>query len=253
MPLATARDRIKYSPETDSTDTDSQYGTGGQEQNPCDGTRDLWENMEGRWVRVHGMARRTLFDPMHDEQPFCQDLTERRRTTVKFVGQQSEMTIDDTWPQKGEMRSLWKGTSEIWRRDMPQDVTWKPNRHHSHIIPLFRNHLTRNAVAMPHSLVNTVAQAECERRDSHLPAVSHRGCRKGNAWFWYSTHHGNSSCATDPQDAAVEAENPGRQRQDSSERMPSPSGQGLGQWHGKGKHVPTVWGHYQRQGRSKGD
>ena len=28
---------------------------------------------------------------MHDEQPFCQDLTERRRTTVRFLGQQSEM------------------------------------------------------------------------------------------------------------------------------------------------------------------
>ena len=116
---------------------------------------------------------RTLFDPMHDEQPFCQDLTERRRTTVKFLGQQGGMTIDDTWPQTGEMRSLWKGTPEFWTREMPQDDSWKPNRHHSNILPLFRNHLTHNAVAMPPSLVNLVAQAEHERRDSHVSVVSH--------------------------------------------------------------------------------
>ena len=30
---------------------------------------------------------------------------------------------------------------------MPQNDTWKPNRHHSNILPLFRNHLTRSAVA----------------------------------------------------------------------------------------------------------
>ena len=119
--LASASDR--RSPETDSTDTESQYGTDGQEQNSCNEKRDHWENKKRRWVRVHGIARRTLFDPMHDEQPFCQDLTERRRTTVRFLGQQSEMTIDDTWPQKGEMRSLWKGITEFLTRGMPQDDT----------------------------------------------------------------------------------------------------------------------------------
>ena len=61
---------------------------------PCDEARDCWKNRKGRWVRVHDIARRTLFDPMHDEQPFCQKLTERRRTTVRFLGHQSEMTID---------------------------------------------------------------------------------------------------------------------------------------------------------------
>ena len=100
-------------------------------------------------MRVHNVARRTLFDPMHDEQPFCHSLTERRRTTVKFLGQQSEMMIDDTWPQAGEMRSLWKGTTEFWTNDMPQDDTWEPNRHHSHILPLFRSHLTRDTAALP--------------------------------------------------------------------------------------------------------
>ena len=64
-------------------------------------------------MRVRGIARRTLFDPVHDEQPSCQNLTERRRTTVRFLGQQSEMTTDDTWPHVGEMRSLWKGTTEF--------------------------------------------------------------------------------------------------------------------------------------------
>ena len=93
-------------PECDSTCTESLHGTDGQEKNPCDEARDCWENKEGRWVRVHSVARRTLFDPMHDEQPFCHNLTERRRTTVRFLGQQSEMMIDDTWPQAGEMRSV---------------------------------------------------------------------------------------------------------------------------------------------------
>ena len=116
-------------------------------KNPCDETRDYWENGKGRWVRVHVTARQTLLDPVHDEHPFCQDLTERRRTTVRFSGQESEMTIDDTWPQAGEMRSLWKGTTEFWTNDMPQDNSWEPNRHNSSIFALFRNHLTRNAVA----------------------------------------------------------------------------------------------------------
>ena len=131
--IASASDH--RAPEADSTYTESLRGTDGQEKNPCDEARDYWENREGRWVRVHSIARRTLFDPMHDEQPFCQNLTERRKTTVRFLVQQSEMTIDDTWPQAGEMRSLWKGTTEFWTNDMPQDDTWEANRHHSHMLP----------------------------------------------------------------------------------------------------------------------
>ena len=64
-------------PKTDCIDTESQHNTDEQEQNSCDEARDCWENREGRWVRVHGIARRTLFDPMHDEEPFCHDLTGR--------------------------------------------------------------------------------------------------------------------------------------------------------------------------------
>ena len=100
--IASASDH--RAPETDSTGTESLHGTDGQKKNPCDEARDHWENRKGRWVRVHGIARRTLFDPKHDEQP------ERRRTTVRFLGQQCEMTID-TWPQVVEMRTLWKGTT----------------------------------------------------------------------------------------------------------------------------------------------
>ena len=101
---------------------------------------------------------------MRDEPPFCQDL---RRTTVRFSGQQSEMTIGDSWPQAGEMRSLRKGTTEFWTNDMPQDG----NRHHSDILPLFRNHLTRNAVAMFPLPPNPVVSTEHGCRDYHLPAV----------------------------------------------------------------------------------
>ena len=111
--------------------------------------------------------------PMHDEQPLCQNLTERRSTTARFLGQQSEMAIDDTWPQVGEMRSLWKGTTEFWTNGTPQDDTWEANRHHSHILPLFRNHLTRNTVAIIPLPQNTVTLTEHGCRDSHLPAVTH--------------------------------------------------------------------------------
>ena len=68
-----------------------------------------------------------------------------------------------------------------------------------------------------------------------------------------STHHDDSSWATTPEDAAVEAANPGRQQQDSSGGMSSPSCQALDQWHVKGNHVPTVWSHHRRQGRHHWD
>ena len=100
-------------------------------------------------------------------------LNAEERTTVRFLGQQSEVTIDDTWPRVGEMRSLWKGTTECWTKDMPQDDTWRPNRHHSNILPLFRNHLTRNEVAMFLPPPNPVASTEHGCRDSRLPGVSH--------------------------------------------------------------------------------
>ena len=57
--------------------------------------------------------------------------------------------------------------------DMPQDDTWQPYRHHSNIFPLFRNHLTRNAVAMFLPPLNPVASTEHECRDAHLPVVPH--------------------------------------------------------------------------------
>ena len=94
------------------------------------------------------------------------------------------MTIDDTWPRMSELRSLWNGTTEFWKGDV----------------------------------VNPVAQAEHERRDSHLSVVSHTedAEEKGRRVILglpeisnvYSTHHGDSSCATESQDAAIEAANP---------------------------------------------
>ena len=176
MPHVTTRDRTTYirrSPqhltkEHQKLNAPTLSLSGWTREKPCDDTRDYLENRRGRWVRAHGINRRTLFDPMHDEQPFCQDPTERRKTTIRFLGQQSEMTIDDTWPQADEMRSLRKGT-EFWTNDMPKDDTWKPNRHHSNILPLFRNHLVPMFPPPP----NPVASTEHVCRDSHLPAVPH--------------------------------------------------------------------------------
>ena len=42
--------------ETDSTYTEFLHGTDGEEKNPFDEVRDYWENREGRWVTVHGIA-----------------------------------------------------------------------------------------------------------------------------------------------------------------------------------------------------
>ena len=81
------------------------------------------------------------------------------------------MTIDDTWQQAGEMRSLWKGTTEFWTNDMPQDNTWKPNIHHSNILPLFRSHWARNAVAMFPLPPNLVASTEHGYLNLHVPAM----------------------------------------------------------------------------------
>ena len=68
---------------------------------------------------------------------------------------------------------------------MPQDATWRPNRHHSNIIPLFRNHVTQNAVAMFPPPPNPVASTEHGCPHSPLPAV-------GDAWVLGdagSSHH----------------------------------------------------------------
>ena len=88
-------------------------------------------------------AKRTLFDPMHDDQPACLNLTERKRTAIDFQGREAR--------------------SEFRTRDMPQDDdTWKPNRHHSNITPLLRNHLIR--AALPCLLYTPRMQKEKGRR-----------------------------------------------------------------------------------------
>ena len=118
---------------------------------------------------------------------------------------------------------------------MPQDDTWETNRHHNNIIPLFPNHLTRTAVAMPPWLSMSGEIHICP-----LCYTPRMPTRKGDACFLgcqnYPTCTGPTTTTT-PQDAAVEASNPGHQRQDSSEKMSSPSCQVVGQWHKKGKHV----------------
>ena len=71
-------------PESDSTYTESLHGTDGQEKKKPLMKRETIGKTQGRWVRVHSIARRTLFDPMHDEQPFF------ARTSLNVGGQQSD-------------------------------------------------------------------------------------------------------------------------------------------------------------------
>ena len=62
--------------------------------------------------------------------------------------------------------------------------TWRPNRHYSNILPLFRNHVTRNAVAMFPPPPNPVISIEHGvPRFPFVRCATHRGCR-GEAWFW---------------------------------------------------------------------
>ena len=160
----------------------------------------------GKTEKEDGIARRT---PNARRTAFCHYLTERRRTTVRFLGQQSEMMIDDTWPHAGEMRSLWKGMTEFWTNDMPQNDTWEANRHHSHILPLFRSHLTRETAAVFSVPQNTTTSTGHGFRDSHLPAVPHTENAEEEGrrvvlvlpkpYSVYSTHHDDSSCATETQ------------------------------------------------------
>ena len=147
----------------------------------------------------------------------------------------------------GDMQSLWKGTTEFWTQDT---------------IQLFRNNLNRTTDAMSPPCVNTFAKAEHGRRNSLSVLTNTEDAKEKGSRVVLglpelsnvnSTHHDDSACATALQGAVVEARNPGRQRQDSSEGMSSPSGQALDQWRGKGNHVPTVWSHHQRQGRDHWD
>ena len=110
---------------------------------------------------------------------------------------------------------------------MPQDATWRPNRHHSSIIPLFRNHVTQNAVAMFPPPPSPIISVEHGYRDSRLSAVSHtenaeekrRRVVLGMSELSnvYSSHHCEPSGTTESQDVAIEAADPGCQRQDTSE------------------------------------
>ena len=123
--------------------------------------------------------------------------------------------------------------------------------------------MTRNAGALFPPPLNPVASTEHEWRDPHLPAVPHteKAEEEGGRVVLglpelanvYSSHHDDPSGATESQDAAAEAANPSSQRQDPGEGMSTPPGQPLSKWHGKGKYVPAVWSHHQRQGQNHGN
>ena len=132
VPDMTAPDRTKYIPHLKPTVTALSSCMERMDRKITSVMKhETTRKTEGIWVRMHSIDRRTLYESMHDEQLSCLNLTERRRTTVRFLGQQSEMMIDDTCPQAGQMRSLWKGTTKFRTNEMPQDDTWEANRHHS--------------------------------------------------------------------------------------------------------------------------
>ena len=114
--------------------------------------------------------------------PFLPDPHLLQKDVCLIPGQQSEMKIDDTWPQKGEMRIFWNSTTEIWTKDLSKDDTWQPNEHTSQQHFFFAFYLTRNAVAMFPLILNLVASTEHECRGPICP-LCHTPRRKGDAWF----------------------------------------------------------------------
>ena len=72
----------------------------------------------------------------------------------------------------GEMRRLWKGTTEFGTRDLPPDDTWKTNRHHSAMKQLFRDH-SNQAIGVEHPIFeDTAVKFVHEQRRSSLPVMS---------------------------------------------------------------------------------
>ena len=104
-----------------------------------------------------------------------------------------------------------------------------------------------------------VISVEHGYRDSRLSAVSHIEnaeekrrrvvLEMSELSNVYSSHHCEPSGTTESQDVAIEAADPGCQRQDTSKGMPTPPSRALGKWHGKVKYVSAVRDHHQRPGR----
>ena len=117
VPPATARDRTRYirgSPQHLTT----------EHQKLIAPTLNLsMERMDRR--KTPAMKRvRVHVSPDGRYSTQCTTNSHCARTSLD-AGQQNEMTIDDTWPRTGEMRSLWMCTTEFWTNDMPQDDTWQ--------------------------------------------------------------------------------------------------------------------------------
>ena len=109
---------------------------------------------------------------MHDEQPFCSNLTERRRTTVKFLGQQSEMLIDDTWPQQVRCEASGRARQSFGQVTCHKMTLGNQQTSQSHISALPQS-FDRDTAAMFSLFQNPVASTEHECRDPNLPVVLH--------------------------------------------------------------------------------
>ena len=77
--------------------------------------------------------------------------------------------------------------TEFWTDDMPPDATWRPNRHHSNMIPLFRNHVTQKTqwpCFLHLRVLSSQLSMGTETPVCPLSHTSRMPRRKGDAWFW---------------------------------------------------------------------
>ena len=146
---------------------------------------------------VHGIARWTLFQCMTNGLSDSTSLNaEERQSDSRDNSAKCRLMI---LVRKRVRCELSGTTQQSFGQTTCHRTTWKLHRHHSNTLPLFRNHLTRSAVAMLPPPPNPVASTEHECRGSRLPAVPHIGDaeEKGKRVFWeepgssnvYSTHH----------------------------------------------------------------
>ena len=134
------------------------------------------------------------------------------------------MTTDDTWPQAGEMRTLWKGTTEFLDKRHAKGRHLEPQQTLQQHTPAFSQSSDSKRSCHAPSTPNPVASTEHGCRVSHLPIVSHtedaeekeRRVVLGMSELSNvcSSHHDDPSGATESLDAAADTTNSSSQRRD---------------------------------------
>ena len=181
---------------------------------------------------------------MHDDQPLCQKPTERRRTTVRFHG-------CDAKPLDRDRRVL--------------DTKYAKGRH---LGTQQTSQQSRTALSQPFESNNrcnasSICEHCCKRgtwatRFHFVRCVTHRGCRGKRETRGFGAVRIISRVQHPPRRHPKMLLLKQHQTQAVHDKIPAKGCRHLlvktlGQRHGQGNHVPTVWSHHQRQRRDYRD